>query len=247
MSNKRKRSRWDEDDAQVVKVEEKPEETTSETINTVKTKIKVNLEDEKKYYTGISSSTDAFKWGECIKKEHHEDGGRRDEDHDSKDGKEEVKGKKVKVNFGLTGALAKDEKTGNMRNGVVLKYSDALDASAPTLKWRLYIFDGDDLKETLHIHRESSYLIGKDRRVCDVLVDHHSISKQHAVIVFRNVEVVGGRVNKPYLLDLNSTNKTTLNRNTVDDSRYYELREKDCLRFGACALDYVLLHDSASR
>ena len=97
--------------------------------------------------------------------------------------------KKAKVNFGLTGALAKDEKTGNLRNGVVLKFSEALDASIPDRKWRLYVFDGDDLKEILHIHREASFLIGKDIRVADIVIDHDSISKQHALITFRNVEV----------------------------------------------------------
>lgn len=36
--------------------------------------------------------------------------------------------------------------------------------------------------ELLHIHRQSAYLIGRDRLVADIAIDHPSCSKQHAVI-----------------------------------------------------------------
>ena len=36
--------------------------------------------------------------------------------------------------------------------------------------------------ELLHIHRQSAYLIGRDRAVADILVEHPSCSKQHAAI-----------------------------------------------------------------
>lgn len=36
--------------------------------------------------------------------------------------------------------------------------------------------------ELLHIHRQSAYLIGRDRAVVDLAVEHPSCSKQHAVI-----------------------------------------------------------------
>ena len=45
-----------------------------------------------------------------------------------------------KANFGLTGALAKDELTGNMKNNVVLKWSAPLDEAMPGKYWRLYVF-----------------------------------------------------------------------------------------------------------
>ena len=40
---------------------------------------------------------------------------------------------------------------------------------------------------TLHIHRQSAYLIGKDRKVCDIPVDHPSCSRQHAAFQYRLV------------------------------------------------------------
>lgn len=258
MSAKRKRSRWDDEGA-----------TCKEAGNT-KVTAKVKLEDGGRSAEGnaTASTSDTskgayqpFKWGVKIKTEgdteskagsSKEVGGDRGDEWTKKK-KEGGPGEKKKANFGLTGALAKDESSGNLRNGVVLKYSAALDAGVPPHVWRLYVFNGPELEETLYIHRQPSYLIGKDRRVSDIILGHSSCSKQHAVIVFRNVEITDKesgsalRVNKPYLLDLKSTNKTYLNGDEIDDSRYYELREQDCIRFGTGKWQYVLLHDNSAK
>ena len=150
------------------------------------------------------------------------------------DVKEEEKGK---VNFGLTGALAKDERTGNVQNGVVLKWSEPDEAAMPTRKWRLYCFKGEDLLQNYYLHRQSAFSIGRDDKVCDLVCAHPSISKQHAVIQYRAM----GEEVKPYLMDLGSTNKTFLNGNELEDARYYELREKDLIKFGQSQREYVVI------
>ena len=154
---------------------------------------------------------------------------------------------KVKSNFGLSGALSKDERTGNMYNGVLLKWSEPLDAAIPKKRWRLYVFKGDEILETCFIHRQSAYLIGRDDKVADLVVAHPSCSKQHAVIQFRAVttESKGEKVThvKPYLMDLASTNKSFLNGKPIEDSRYYELLEKDLLKFGLSTREYVLISE----
>lgn len=157
---------------------------------------------------------------------------------------------KEKANFGLTGALSKDKKTGNVFNGVVIKWSEPPDAAQPTRQWRLYVFKMDELLQTLHIHRQSAFLVGRDDRVADILLDHPSASKQHAVIQYRLVPVEDEagkitRVVRPYLMDLGSSNKTLLNGAEIDEARYYELREGDTVRFGASSREYVLLHDGS--
>lgn len=38
------------------------------------------------------------------------------------------------------------------------------------------------MSELLHIQRQSAYLIGRDRLVADIPIEHPSCSKQHAVI-----------------------------------------------------------------
>ena len=153
-----------------------------------------------------------------------------------------------KANFALTGALAKDTETGNMYRGIVLKFSEPADARDPTKRWRFYVFKGGDLKDTLHVHRQSAYLVGREKKIADILVEHPSCSKQHAVIQFRlkerpNATGVGvSREVRPYVMDLESTNGTRLNGEKLEPSRYVELMEKDTLKFGDSTREYVLLH-----
>ncbi len=42
-------------------------------------------------------------------------------------------------------------------------------------------------------------------------------------------------------MDLESTNKTFLNGDEVEPARYYELREKDILRFGQSEREYAIM------
>eukprot|EP00941_MAST-03F_sp_MAST-3F-sp1_P004147 g4147.t1 len=166
--------------------------------------------------------------------------------------RKEMKPKKELPNFGLSGALAKDERTGNTLNGVTLKWSEPPEARLPSRRWRLYEFKGEEQLSTLHLHRQSAYLIGRDSRVADIHCLHASISGQHAVFQFRQVNRISRRdivqrpgenlVVKPYLMDLQSTHGTFVNGNKIDSARYFELREADVLKFGASTREYVLLH-----
>lgn len=50
-----------------------------------------------------------------------------------------------KPNFGLSGALAKDQTTGNVQNGVVMKWSEPPEARVPQKRYRFYVFKYDAL------------------------------------------------------------------------------------------------------
>ena len=119
---------------------------------------------------------------------------------------------KAKPNFAPSGLLAADTKTVQHGDGTktVLKYHEPPEARKPSVGWRLYVFkgkeqvgecaggistsveawrargrawaDGLGLPDLLHIQRQSAYLIGRDRAVVDIAVEHPSCSKQHAVI-----------------------------------------------------------------
>lgn len=88
------------------------------------------------------------------------------------------------INLGLSGALTADV---NTFNGVVIKYAEPPEARLPKRRWRFYVFKGEEVLPTLHLHRQSAYLIGRDRKVCDLPIDHPSSSKQHAAFQFRLV------------------------------------------------------------
>ncbi|KAI8891446.1 SMAD/FHA domain-containing protein [Backusella circina FSU 941] len=166
----------------------------------------------------------------------------RPEDNVEEQEEEEVE--KQQPNFGLSGKLAAET---NTVNGVQLKYNEPPEAAKPKQKWRLYVFKGDEQIDLLHIHRQSSYLIGRDRLIVDIPVDHPSCSKQHAVIQYRTVSQQDGngktvKVVKPFLIDLEATNGTFLNGEEVPSTRFVELKVKDVLKFGESTREYVLLH-----
>ena len=69
---------------------------------------------------------------------------------------------KAAVNLGLSGKLLEDS---NTVNGVVVKYSEPVEARKPKTRWRLYVFKGNEELPILYIHRQSAYLLGRDRKV----------------------------------------------------------------------------------
>lgn len=143
----------------------------------------------------------------------------------------------TKPDYNLSGALAKDT---NTFKGVVIKYNEPVEAHKPDQRWFLYPFKGDESLDPIPIYRQSAYLLGKDRHIADIPIDHPSCSKQHAVIQFRKVK----NQISPYLIDLESTNKTKLNGENVDSKRYYQLFEKDVVKFGFSTREYVIMNEN---
>uniref|UniRef100_A0A2K5RML0 FHA domain-containing protein n=1 Tax=Cebus imitator TaxID=2715852 RepID=A0A2K5RML0_CEBIM len=152
---------------------------------------------------------------------------------------------KEKPSFELSGALLEDT---NTFWGVVIKYSEPPKAGVPRKWWCLYPFKNDEVLPVMYIHRQSAYLLGGHCRIADIPIDRPSCSKQHVVFQYRLVEytpadgTVGRRV-KPYISDLGSGNGTFLSNKRIEPQRYYELKEKDVLKFGFSSREYVLLHE----
>jgi smad nuclear-interacting protein 1 len=136
---------------------------------------------------------------------------------------------KQKPNFGLSGALAKDDDKGNVYKGVLLKFSEPPEARAPNTQWRLYVFKGDENLETLHIAKQSAYLFGRNDEIADITLRHASSSSQHAVLQYRALPNgdTGNLRCCPYLMDLESTNGSFINGVKIEAARYYQLKKGD--------------------
>ena len=81
------------------------------------------------------------------------------EDAAGEDGEEKPK---EKPNFETSGLLAKET---NMFNGVEVIYSEPQEARKSKIRWRLYPFKGEVALDPMYIHRQSAYLIGKEKKV----------------------------------------------------------------------------------
>ncbi|KAF7408295.1 hypothetical protein HZH66_002832 [Vespula vulgaris] len=163
----------------------------------------------------------------------------------TKDKSKPVSQEKEKPSFELSGKLLEDT---NTVNNVVIKYAEPSDARKPKRRWRLYPFKGEKALPTLYVHRQSAYLMGRDRKVADIPLDHPSCSKQHAALQYRLVSFQKegggeGRRIRPYLIDLDSANGTFVNNVKLEPRRFHELLERDVLRFGFSSREYVLLHE----
>lgn len=100
--------------------------------------------------------------------------------------------------------------------------------------------------EVVELGERSCWLVGREHLVVDFPLDHPSCSKQHAALQFRFVEKrneFGDRIGKvkPYVIDLDSANGTSVNGESVAPSRFIEVMDKDVIRFGLSSREYVLM------
>lgn len=158
----------------------------------------------------------------------------------------ETKKKKHKPSFKPSGLLAKDQRV--VEKGIETKFVLPPEARKPEEKWVLVPFKQGEPLDPYYIYKQSHYLLGRDRDICNIPLDHPSCSKQHAAIVFRqNIEEdeLGRKTSiiKPYIMDLGSTNGTFINDVKIDDMRYIELFEKDAIKFGASSREYIIIID----
>ncbi|KAF2018373.1 SMAD/FHA domain-containing protein [Aaosphaeria arxii CBS 175.79] len=156
-----------------------------------------------------------------------------------------------KPNFKTTGLLAKEA---NRVEGtkISLKYHEPPEARKPppSAPWTISIFKGDEYLGKVDLGTQSCWLLGRAREVADIVLEHPSASQQHAAIQFRyisktvedeyGVKKVKGKV-KPYIIDLESSNGTELNDEDIEAGRYFELRDKDILRFAGSEREYVVM------
>jgi len=162
---------------------------------------------------------------------------------------------KEKPNFKSTGLLAAETNkvtvgAGATAQSIVLKYHEPSEARKPpaSAAWVLYVFKGKspDPLDTIPLHSRSCWLLGREAAVADILVEHPSLSKQHAVLQFRYVvskDQWGETKGKValYVLDLESANGTWLNGKRVEAARYVECLSGDVIKLGLSEREYVIL------
>jgi smad nuclear-interacting protein 1 len=138
----------------------------------------------------------------------------------------------------LTETISNNEGIVNNNSNSKSKYvppDDAFECTYETCP--LYLFkykeSGDKMTKIPIMNKKSYYIIGRDKELADIGIsdDEESelLSKEHAVLQYRktkNDEI------SCYIMDLNSTNGTYLNREKLPKRRYVELKHDDSFTFG---------------
>jgi pSer/pThr/pTyr-binding forkhead associated (FHA) protein len=101
------------------------------------------------------------------------------------------------------------------------------------------IIKKNELISTISL-KSSKYLIfGRKKDLCDVILDHQSISRQHCVLFF-------DQTNKIYLIDLKSSHGTFVNQKQIPSNEIIELNENDMIQFGQSTREYILSSDPSA-
>jgi pSer/pThr/pTyr-binding forkhead associated (FHA) protein len=103
----------------------------------------------------------------------------------------------------------------------------------------LQIMKKKELISTISL-KSSKYLIfGRKKDLCDVVLDHQSISRQHCVLFFDQHD-------KVYLIDLKSSHGTFINQQKIPSNEIVALNENDKIQFGQSTREYILSSSTSS-
>lgn len=97
---------------------------------------------------------------------------------------------------------------------------------------RLEVFKSDEKIDTVPLGAKKYIVFGRSPEVCDVLLDHTSISRKHAAIVHHT----SGKV---YLIDLQSGNGTFVDDVRIKAHSPISLKEGTTIKFGASSRIYI--------
>lgn len=124
-----------------------------------------------------------------------------------------------------------------------LKYTEpSWGGNTPDTSYSLEILKNGTIVDTVPLTERSYYVVGR-LPVCDVSLEHPSISRYHAVIQYRSQpeegESTGGDAGF-YIQDLGSTHGTVVNKNKIPPKTYIRLRVGHVLKFGGSTRLFIL-------
>ncbi|KAM4724051.1 kanadaptin [Anableps anableps] len=112
----------------------------------------------------------------------------------------------------------------------------------PESPYALEILKNGTIVDTVPLTHRSYFVVGR-LPVCDVSLEHPSISRYHAVIQYRGQTGEEGCVGEErgfYVHDLGSTHGTVVNKNRIPPKTYIRLRVGHVLKFGGSTRLFIL-------
>uniref|UniRef100_A0A3B3BU62 Solute carrier family 4 member 1 adaptor protein n=1 Tax=Oryzias melastigma TaxID=30732 RepID=A0A3B3BU62_ORYME len=124
-----------------------------------------------------------------------------------------------------------------------IPYTEPLWGGCPSdSQYALEILKNGAIVDTVPLSHRSFFVVGR-LPVCDVSLEHPSISRYHAVIQYRAQAGEEGCVGEErgfYIHDLGSTHGTVVNKNKIPPKTYIRLRVGHVLKFGGSTRLFVL-------
>jgi len=105
-------------------------------------------------------------------------------------------------------------------------------SALPKKDYSMEIIKNGVIIETFNIPDSEEFIVLGRLPLCNVQMDHPSISRYHAVIQFSNKGM-------PYLYDLGSAHGTFLNKNVLPPNQYIPLHVGDMIKFGQSTRIYI--------
>uniref|UniRef100_A0A8C9YLK3 Solute carrier family 4 member 1 adaptor protein n=1 Tax=Sander lucioperca TaxID=283035 RepID=A0A8C9YLK3_SANLU len=113
---------------------------------------------------------------------------------------------------------------------------------ASDIPYALEILKNGTIVDTVPLTQKSYFVVGR-LPVCDVSLEHPSISRYHAIIQYRRQAGGGESVGEErgfYVHDLGSTHGTVVNKNKIPPKTYIRLRVGHVLKFGGSTRLFIL-------
>ncbi|ORY37518.1 hypothetical protein LY90DRAFT_672780 [Neocallimastix californiae] len=105
-------------------------------------------------------------------------------------------------------------------------------SALPKKDYSMEIIKNGVIIDTFNIPDSEEFIVLGRLPLCDVQMDHPSISRYHAVIQFSNKGM-------PFLYDLGSAHGTFLNKNVLPPNQYIPLHVGDMIKFGQSTRIYI--------
>ncbi|XP_062296381.1 kanadaptin [Scomber scombrus] len=112
----------------------------------------------------------------------------------------------------------------------------------PDVSYSLEILKNGTIVDTVPLTHTSYFVVGR-LPVCDVSLEHPSISRYHAVIQYRGQpgeEQSAGEERGFYVQDLGSTHGTVVNKNKIPPKTYIRIKVGHVLKFGGSTRLFIL-------
>ncbi|XP_051725255.1 kanadaptin [Ctenopharyngodon idella] len=123
-----------------------------------------------------------------------------------------------------------------------LPYTEPPWGCVPDINYSFELLKNGAILDTVPLTQNSYFVVGR-LPVCDVSLEHPSISRYHAVVQYRGRAGEDGVVGEErgfYAYDLGSTHGTFVNKNKIPPKTYIRLRVGHVIKFGGSTRLFIL-------